>query len=142
MSESVISEETLATERDTEKFAGALAARLLPGMQLALDGELGAGKTTLVRYLCAALGVKGPVSSPTFVLQHCYEGKSISVEHWDLYRVAQCPAELLEPPEPGVIRIVEWASRFSEAAGESDIRVELAFVSGNEKGRTARTSSR
>jgi tRNA threonylcarbamoyladenosine biosynthesis protein TsaE len=79
---------------------------------VALLGNLGAGKTTFVRYFAEAAGSTVPVSSPTYVLMHEYPlANGQLVEHWDLYRLGMAPAELEEPPAPGMIRFIEWPER-------------------------------
>lgn len=95
--------------------AGAMLARQVrAGDRLLLSGDLGAGKTTLVRGLCVALGVDpDEVASPTFALAHRYEGRDFAIVHADLYRIDD-PAELeaagmLETlDDPTVLGIVEW----------------------------------
>ena len=57
---------------ETEAFGGLLAARLAPGDIVLLRGDLGAGKTTLVRGACRSLGIDEPVTSPTFTIGHLY----------------------------------------------------------------------
>ncbi len=70
------------------RFAEGLASRLEPGQVWLLRGELGAGKTTLVREVCAALGVaRHKVVSPSFTLLQEYEGGRLPVVHVDLYRL-------------------------------------------------------
>jgi tRNA threonylcarbamoyl adenosine modification protein YjeE len=94
-----------------------LAEALRGGDAIALCGELGAGKTTLVAGLVAALGA-GDAHSPTFALVHEYLGGRLIVWHVDLYRVER-PAELRElgldelVGDPRGIVVVEWADRFS-----------------------------
>ena len=110
----VIEIETSSPE-ETEAVAARLAARLGPGDVVTVSGELGAGKTTFVRGACRALGVTGPVTSPTFTIGHRYEGR-IPVSHLDLFRFASVsPAEWgdLEPYFDGAVCFVEWP----EAAG-------------------------
>jgi tRNA threonylcarbamoyladenosine biosynthesis protein TsaE len=94
----------------TEALAATLAERLSAGDVVAVSGELGAGKTTFVRGAARALGVAGPVSSPTFTIGHLYEAP-VPVAHLDLYRIAGLdPAEWgdLEPYFEGTIAFVEW----------------------------------
>lgn len=116
----------LRSMADTDALAAHFAAVLRSGDTVALVGDLGAGKTTFVRALCAALGITTPVSSPTFVLQHEYQGDSVRVEHWDLYRLNELPFELDEPPEEGTLRLVEWADKVPGLKYE--VRLELALI--------------
>lgn len=74
----------------TEAVGAALAAALRPGDLIALHGDLGAGKTRLVRGLAAGLGVRPEsVRSPTFVLHHVYRGGRLTLHHLDLYRLGE-----------------------------------------------------
>jgi tRNA threonylcarbamoyladenosine biosynthesis protein TsaE len=96
----------------TERAGAELAARLKPGDVVLVSGELGAGKTTFVRGALRALGVSGPVTSPTFVVGHAYDGTSGPVSHLDLYRLAgiedEDPGLLEEFFAPAAIAFVEW----------------------------------
>jgi tRNA threonylcarbamoyladenosine biosynthesis protein TsaE len=108
--------ESLSPEQ-TELVAAELAAELEPGDVVTVSGELGAGKTTFVRGACRALGVQGPVTSPTFTIAHRYLG-DVDVSHLDLYRFENVsPAEWgdLEPYFDGAVCFVEWP----EAAGDT-----------------------
>src|SRR5918992_1667785 len=71
---------------ETEAAGAALARRLRPGDVVLVSGELGTGKTTFVRGACRALGVEGPVTSPTFTIGHVLAGR-LEVAHVDLYRL-------------------------------------------------------
>ena len=87
-----------------------LAGRLVPGDVVNVSGELGSGKTTFVRGSCRALGVRQPVTSPTFTIGHRYRGR-VEVSHLDLFRFAGIsPAEWgdLEPYFDDAIAFVEW----------------------------------
>src|SRR3954462_6937048 len=92
---------------ETERAGAALAADLRPGDVVLVSGELGAGKTTFVRGALRALGVEGPVTSPTFVVGHAYAGRDGPLAHLDLYRLAGIGDEdpgLLDPHfAPGAI---------------------------------------
>src|SRR5256885_17012562 len=102
----------------TERAGAELAAALAPGDVVLVSGELGAGKTTFVRGALRALGVDGPVTSPTFVVGHAYEGRDGPLAHLDLYRLAGIGDEdpgLLDPYfTPDAIAFVEWPE---QAAG-------------------------
>jgi tRNA threonylcarbamoyladenosine biosynthesis protein TsaE len=123
----------------TERAGAQLASRLRPGDVVLVSGELGAGKTTFVRGALRALGVTGPVTSPTFVVGHAYEGRDGPLAHLDLYRLAGMGDEdpgLLEPFfAPGTIAFVEWPERATGAwPGERvAARVRLAHAGGDRR---------
>lgn len=99
-----------ASAGETERVAGRLAERLAVHDLVTVSGELGAGKTTFVRGACRALGVVGPVTSPTFTIGHRYSG-SVAVSHLDLYRFVDVSAAEwgdLEPYFDDAIVFVEW----------------------------------
>jgi len=101
-----------ASPEETEALGARLAGRLVPGDVVALSGELGTGKTTFVRGACRALGVTGPVTSPTFTIGQRYEGAAAPIAHLDLHRLASLededPALLADYLVPGAIAFVEW----------------------------------
>jgi len=114
------------------RAAGArLAAAVQPGDAIALVGELGAGKTTLVAGLVEALGA-GSAHSPTFALVHEYRGGPLLVWHVDLYRIAR-EAELVELGldevigDPRGISVIEWADRF-DVMPRDHLRLELVHA--------------
>lgn len=76
-----------SSPEETEKTAAALARELRPGDVVGVEGELGSGKTTFIRGACRALGVDGPVTSPTYTIGHRYRGR-VDISHLDLYRFA------------------------------------------------------
>ncbi len=98
--------------QETERLGAQLAGRLAPGDVVLVCGELGAGKTTFVRGACRALGVAGPVTSPTFTIGHLYAGDRGPVAHLDLYRLGGLAGEdpdlLADYVGPETIAFVEW----------------------------------
>ena len=112
--------------------AGALLARCVePGMVITLDGELGAGKTTLVRGLLRAAGVTGPIKSPTYDLVEHYPLSSIYFYHIDLYRFTDASewedAGLADCFRPDATVLVEWPSRAASILPLPDLALSLAF---------------
>ncbi len=117
------------SEAETEGLAGKLAAVLEPGTVVALVGNLGTGKTRLVRALCEALGVdRREVASPTFVLVHEYEGR-LPVYHFDIYRLRQASDFLDlgadEYLNSDGICLIEWADRVAALLPEDHLRVQI-----------------
>ncbi len=105
--------ETYSPE-ETQGLAAELAAGLSAGGVVALYGDLGVGKTCFVQGLAAALGIMGPVISPTYMLIGEYEGR-LPLNHIDLYRLSG-PQEALgigleEVLEGDGITVIEWAER-------------------------------
>ncbi len=128
----------LDSEDSTAEFAFKLAGILPLPCSLGLVGELGIGKTTLVRHLCKAYGIQEAVSSPSYVLQHEYNALGgVRIEHWDLYRISGAlPGELDEPTCPGCLRIIEWPDRVS---GLMDRLDRIIFIDwGGQKGANGR----
>ena len=87
-----------ADPRETEALGAELAAGLSAGDVVLVHGDLGAGKTTFVRGAARALGVRDPVTSPTFSIGHRYHGAGVTVAHLDLYRL-----QSLQARGPGVV---------------------------------------
>ncbi|HKP91807.1 MAG TPA: tRNA (adenosine(37)-N6)-threonylcarbamoyltransferase complex ATPase subunit type 1 TsaE [Thermoleophilaceae bacterium] len=102
---------TTGSAAETEAAGAALADGLRAGDVVVVSGELGAGKTTFVRGAARALGVDGPVTSPTFEIGHLYEGR-LEIAHLDLYRLpslaGEDPALLDDYLTPQRVGFVEW----------------------------------
>ena len=127
--------EQTASAEETEELGAAFARELRPGDVVLLSGELGAGKTTFVRGALRALGVTGPITSPTFTLARRYEGTCVEISHLDLHRLAGAPDEedealLEEEATDARITFVEWpemgASLTLTRAPRAHVRLEHA----------------
>ena len=123
---------------ETESIAGALAARLAGGECIALEGDLGAGKTQFVRGLVRGLGGEPrSVSSPTFVLLNVYDTGRLAVFHLDAYRVhGEDDFESIgfsELLEQGGVVVVEWASRVSGLMRGNTIHVRIETIDENRR---------
>ena len=101
-----------------------------------LRGDLGAGKTTLVRAVARALGVSGPVTSPTFTLANRYEGR-VPVAHLDAYRLASPDDEelglALEAIGEGAVALVEWPDVLLAGLPEPRLEVRLEHGGGDRR---------
>jgi tRNA threonylcarbamoyladenosine biosynthesis protein TsaE len=121
---------------ETEAVGAELAARLRAGDVVLVEGELGAGKTTLVRGACRALGIEGPVTSPTFTVGRRYDGRP-PVSHLDLYRLEDLDAEepgLLEDYlTPDAVAFIEWPPERSAEIERVAFRVQLRHAGGDER---------
>jgi tRNA threonylcarbamoyladenosine biosynthesis protein TsaE len=124
-----------SSPEETERIAARLAAELRAGDVVTVAGELGTGKTTFVRGACRALGVEGPVTSPTFTVGHRYRGR-VDVSHLDLYRFeGVSPAEWgdLEPYFDGAVCFVEWPEAAGGDLPEPRFRVQLQHAGGDRR---------
>ena len=115
---------------ETESLGAELAESLREGDVVLVQGELGAGKTTLVRGAARALGVTDPVTSPSFSIGHRYRGGHVTVSHLDLYRLAglehEDPALLYDYLGPGRIAFVEWPQAGAGELTSARLTVALA----------------
>jgi tRNA threonylcarbamoyladenosine biosynthesis protein TsaE len=121
----------LPDEPATLSLGAALAECIAPGLRLYLGGDLGAGKTTLVRGLLRALGYRGKVKSPTFTLVEPYAISSLDLYHFDFYRFDD-PAEweqagFREYFHPRSVCVVEWPEKAGELLPPPDLDIRLAF---------------
>jgi tRNA threonylcarbamoyladenosine biosynthesis protein TsaE len=121
-----------AGPQHTEALGAELAGTLAPGDLVLVRGELGAGKTTFVRGAARALGVRDPVTSPTFSIGHRYAGSNVIVSHLDLYRlrdlVHEEPDLLADYLGQGRIAFVEWPPQDSAELRGARVEVTLSHL--------------
>jgi tRNA threonylcarbamoyladenosine biosynthesis protein TsaE len=127
---------TTGSAAETMSLGRRLADRLEAGAVVAFHGELGSGKTTMIKGVCAGLGVSETVKSPSFVIVTEYAGR-LPVFHLDLYRVA-VDSELdglgLEDYFEGAgVCLVEWAERCESRLPRDAVRVRLESVPGGRR---------
>ena len=121
---------------ETEAVGARLAAGLSAGDVVLVSGDLGSGKTTLIRGACRELGVSGPVTSPTFTIGHRYAGR-VPVSHLDLFRLERLDAEdpaLLDDYLTGdAIAFVEWPQELEPRLDRVACRVQISHRGGVER---------
>jgi tRNA threonylcarbamoyladenosine biosynthesis protein TsaE len=120
-----------SSHEETEAAGAALAQRLRPGDVVLVMGELGSGKTTFVRGAARALGVEGPVTSPTFTIGHVLDGDP-EVAHLDLYRLqslaGEDPALLDDYLTPTRVAFLEWPEAAAPVLERVAARVRLEHL--------------
>ncbi len=114
-----------------ERFGAALQ----PPLVVAIAGELGAGKTTLVQAICRGCGVREEVTSPTFALVHQYQAAGFTIYHLDLYRL-NGPDDLTNIGWDDIVTahavlLVEWPERAGERLPADVVPIELEHVPGD-----------
>ena len=121
--------------KETAEAGASLATRLRPGDAVLVSGDLGAGKTTFVRGAARALGVEGPVTSPTFTIGQIYGGRDAEIAHLDLYRLptlaGEDPALLDDYLTPDRIAFVEWPHPELDTALRVAARVRIEHRGGD-----------
>jgi tRNA threonylcarbamoyladenosine biosynthesis protein TsaE len=131
----------LADESATLSFGNALAHVIEPGLFIALSGNLGSGKTTLVRGILRGLGYQGIVKSPTYTLVELYNLFRLNFYHFDFYRFND-PQEWLEAGfrdhfEPRNVCVVEWPERVGDLLPLPDLKISLIEEAGGRRARIA-----
>lgn len=122
----------LADETATLAFGAQLARGLAPGMTFYLEGDLGAGKTTLVRGILRALGHAGRVRSPTYTLAESYSLPGFELYHFDLYRMHD-PREWLDAgfrdvADGRAVSLIEWPEKAAGWLPPPDVIVRLRIA--------------
>ncbi|WP_284237098.1 tRNA (adenosine(37)-N6)-threonylcarbamoyltransferase complex ATPase subunit type 1 TsaE [Paenibacillus glycanilyticus] len=127
---------TIRNEQETALLARRIAKLAKPGTVLALDGDLGAGKTTFSQKFAKAIGVEGVVNSPTFTIIKEYDGASMPFYHMDVYRLSMEEADELGLDDyffgQGVT-IVEWASLIKELLPPDRLEMYISHEGGEER---------
>ena len=120
------------SEEQTEELACSFATLLQAGDKVALEGNLGAGKTVFARGLARGLEITDAISSPTFAIVQEYEGKCV-LYHIDLYRLSDLNDALnfgledyIEDPE--AISVIEWPSRIEPIINDSYSRIYIDYL--------------
>jgi tRNA threonylcarbamoyladenosine biosynthesis protein TsaE len=122
----------LADEGETLELGETLAPCLEPGITIYLRGELGAGKTTLVRGMLRALGHEGPVRSPTYALVEVYDVSRLHFHHFDFYRFHD-PREWIdagfrESFDGTNVTVVEWPEKAGTWLPPADVEIQFEFA--------------
>jgi tRNA threonylcarbamoyladenosine biosynthesis protein TsaE len=143
----------LPDEAATLALGRAIAPLAAPGLVIYLDGDLGAGKTTLVRGLLRALGDLGPVKSPTYTLVELHAISGLNLYHFDFYRFNQAEeyldAGLDEYFDGRGVCLVEWPERAAPYLPDADLHIRLGvradgrevhIEAGSERGRSCLTN--
>ncbi|MFT3814208.1 MAG: tRNA (adenosine(37)-N6)-threonylcarbamoyltransferase complex ATPase subunit type 1 TsaE [Acidovorax sp.] len=121
------------SEDDTARFARRLAAQ--PGLRNAyvtLHGDLGAGKTTLVRHLLRALGVQGRIKSPTYAVVEPHEAAGLAIWHFDFYRFDD-PREWEDAGFRDIfaspsLKLAEWPEKAAALTPPADIAIDMEAI--------------
>lgn len=121
----------LPTQNESEKVAARLANCLAPPLVLTFRGEIGAGKTTIIRAMLRTLGINSAIKSPTFSLVESYSSQQLQIHHFDLYRIHD-EAELeyigfRDYFSHNTICCIEWPERVAHGLDCADIDFNLTL---------------
>jgi len=136
---------TSHSSEETTQLGRTLAAELKTGSLVLLRGDLGAGKTTLVKGIAEAFRAAEAeaVTSPTFTLIHEYRGPEVTLYHIDLYRIdTQRELDTLaldDLMEPNTILLIEWGEKFERFQKERDVEIAIENLGGDERQIRVRT---
>lgn len=121
-------------ENDTMLIAKKLAEKFTGGEVIALNGDLGAGKTVFVKGLAKGLKITELITSPTFTILNCYKGR-LELFHFDMYRIDEVSEAseigVKEHFESGGVCVVEWAEKIEELLPEDLIRIDITKAGEN-----------
>ena len=127
--------ELIYTINQIEETAKAVVAAMQGGQLFAFYGQMGAGKTTLIKAICKELGVQDEVNSPTFAIVNEYEGTKSPIYHFDFYRINR-PEEafdfgLYDYFDSGKICLMEWPECIEPLLPNDTIKIQIIIIDDN-----------
>ena len=130
---------------ETQRIAAALAKVVVPGTVIALEGDLGAGKTHFTQGLARGLGVGEAVTSPTFNVMSVYDQGRLPLYHFDLYRLEDAleleDIAFYDYVEADGVSCIEWAAKFLEEIPAQALWISITTCEDNARSIEARTAS-
>lgn len=134
------------SSEETQNLGEEISKFLFEGSVITLDGDLGAGKTTLTKGVGKGLGIDEEINSPTFNILKCYFNDKLNLYHIDAYRLEDVPAEgknigLEEVIEGDGVCLIEWPLYIKEMIPFDSLSVEIHNVGGNERKITLSSNS-
>ncbi len=121
---------------ETQHLAERFSKKLKPGQIIRLEGDLGAGKTTFVRFVLKSLGVKGEITSPTFSILKSYKGKFL-FHHFDMYRINEEEAIELGFDEilsgKNSVIFIEWSENIESLLPPSCALIKIQYIDENKR---------
>lgn len=122
------------TEAELVDWGTRVGRQIDPPLIVTLDGDLGAGKTTLARAICLGYGVTDDITSPTFSMVHVYDAPKSQAYHVDLYRVAG-PQDLQnigwdDLIEADALMLIEWPERAGDHLPRAHLPIQLRHIDG------------
>ena len=123
------------TEKELSDWGSRLGRQANPPLIITLDGDLGAGKTTLARAICAGYGVREDITSPTFAIVHVYDAPKSPVYHIDLFRL-ESSRDLqnigwYDITQSDALVLIEWPDRAGELLPRSHLPIQLSHIDGH-----------
>lgn len=114
------------TEEEMINLGQRIGALVYPNMVITMNGNLGAGKTTITKGIGKAMGIKRVINSPTFTIMKIYEG-SLNLYHLDVYRIENSSTdfELEEYFYMGGVSVIEWSNNIKDLIPEDKISLEF-----------------
>ena len=127
--------ELIYTINQIQETAKAIVATMQKGQLYAFYGQMGAGKTTLIKAICQELGVIEEVNSPTFAIVNEYEGNNGAIYHFDFYRINR-PEEALDFGlfdyfDSGNICLMEWPECIEPLLPDDTIKIQITVIDDN-----------
>lgn len=126
------------SKEETIELGMKISEKLFTGSVITLNGDLGAGKTTITKGIGKGLGIEEEIISPTFNILKCYFNKKLNLYHIDAYRLEDIPAEgknigLEEQIEGDGVAVIEWPEFIKEMIPFHSMNIEIHSLGGNER---------